>query len=173
VRARDEADFAQFVQGTSARLFRSAYALCGDYQLAEDAVQAAFASAYVSWRRVRNADNPEAYVRRILTNQVLSWWRRKGSRAEWPEATPPETGRVDSPEDQLVDSDLVWQAIGTLPPRQRAVIVLRYYEDLSEREIAKTLGIQPGTVKSQASAALTTLRRLIGRQIFVENGEAR
>jgi RNA polymerase sigma-70 factor (sigma-E family) len=160
MRAQDEADFAAFVTGVSARLFRTAYAMCGDRQLAEDAVQSALTSACVSWRRVRGARSPEAYVRRIVVNEVLRSRRRKSWRSERLFAAVPDRA-LDTQNDGFLAHDAAWQLLGTLPPRQRAVLVLRYYEDLSEREIADVLGIRPGTVKSQASAGLEHLRQAL------------
>ena len=168
MRAHDEAEFTELVTAVSQRLLRTGYAVCGDRQLAEDAVQSALTSAYRSWRRVRDADSPEAYLRRMVVNELLSWRRRKSwsatsLRAVVPEPSPGSSpgSRVASHEDEVVDHALVWGAIGELPPRRRAVVVLRYYEGLSEAEIADVLGIRPGTVKSQASAALAQLRRAL------------
>ena len=167
----DGDDFTEFVQGSSARLFRTAYAVCGDYQLAEDALQAGLASAYVSWRRVCRADNPEAYVQRIVINQLFAWRRRKSSRSEVPRDRLPESSAVASHEGSVVEVDEIWQAIQALPRRQRAVVVLRYVEDLSVDETAKALRIRPGTVKSQASAAFAHLReRLDSTQPAPEGG---
>jgi RNA polymerase sigma-70 factor (sigma-E family) len=156
-----ELDFTEFVRASSARLFRTAYAVCGDYQLAEDAVQAAYATAYSRWRRVSGADNPEAYVQRMVLNQIFSWRRRLSARREMPSEHLPERGQVASHESALADVEEVWQALATLPPRQRAVVVLRYYEDLSVAETAVALGVREGTVKSQAAAAVARLRSRI------------
>jgi RNA polymerase sigma-70 factor (sigma-E family) len=153
-----EEDFAQFVRASSPRLVRTAYAVAGDYQLAEDALQAAYASAYSRWRRVREAANPEAYVQRMVLNQLLTWRRRLSFRREVPSARLPERGHVPSHEDVVADVDEVWRALATLPPRQRAVVVLRYVEDLSVADTAAALGVREGTVKSQTAAALTRLR---------------
>jgi RNA polymerase sigma-70 factor (ECF subfamily) len=171
MRGRDEADFAEFVAGSSARLFRAAYALCGDRQSAEDAVQAALTSACVSWRRVRRTDSLEAYVRRTVVNQLFGWRRRRW-RAEQVYAEPPEPAPAPH-EAQVVDSDAVWRALATLPARQRAVLVLRYYADLTEHETADALGIRPGRVRSQATAALAHLRRDLGDHQLATDGEAR
>ncbi len=154
-----DGEFAEFFTATWPRLFRTALAIVGDAAAAEDALQSAFARAYASWHRVSAAEHPEAYVRRMVVNEILSsrrhgWWRRERPRAEV------EPGvAVESAEAGAVTHAQVWPAVLSLPVRQRAVIVLRYYEDLSEREIAAVLGCTPGTVKSQASAALANLRR--------------
>jgi RNA polymerase sigma-70 factor (sigma-E family) len=168
-----EDDFTEFVRASSARLFRTAYAVCGDYQLAEDALQAAYATAYSRWRRVSSAANPEAYVQRMVLNQILSWRRRLASRRETPSAHPPETGQLASPETVLADVDEVWRALATLPPRQRAVVVLRYVEDLSVADTATALGVREGTVKSQAAAAVSRLRGRLGPLDAASAGGAR
>ncbi len=149
-------DFASFFAATWPRLLRTTYAVAGDAQLAEDALQSAFAQAYASWSRVSRADNPLAYVRRIAINAALSQRRRAHTRRETATDSLPDRGVPDGVPAALV-RDEVWTAIQSLPPRQRAVVVLRYYEDLSEQQIADVLGVRPGTVKSQASAALHTL----------------
>jgi RNA polymerase sigma-70 factor (sigma-E family) len=140
------------------RLVRVTYAVSGDLGVAEDAVQTAFAKAFRSWRRVSRLEAPEAYVRKMAVNEVLNsrrraHFRREVTRAELPDAPGP------SSYDGTLAHEEMWSAVSALPPRQRAVLVLRYYEDLSEQQIADVLGCRPGTVKSQAAAALATLRR--------------
>lgn len=154
-----EQEFAEAFSALWPRLYRTAYGVAGDRGVAEDAVQTAFAKAYASWSRVRAADRPEAYLRRMVINEVLGsrrsgWWRRERVHEVVEDAAV-----SPSPEAGVADRDAVWTAVQSLPVRQRAVIVLRYYEDLSEAEIAATLGCSRGTVKSQASAALANLRR--------------
>lgn len=157
MRAQDEAEFSEFVAGTSARLHRLAFAVCGDRSLAEDAVQSALVKVYRSWPRVRDAESPEAYLRRMVVNQLLSWRRRRSWSV--PSASVRAVERsLASHENEVVEHQLVWSAVGDLPPRQRAVIVLRYYEGMSEADIADVLRIRPGTVKSQSSAAMRRLR---------------
>jgi RNA polymerase sigma-70 factor (sigma-E family) len=162
VRETSETEFAEFFSATWPRLFRTALAMTGDAGQAEDALQSAYAKAYASWGRVRRADHPEAYVRRMAVNEVLGvrrrgWWRSERAHAASSLPEPPGTG--PEPTEALVDRAEMWTALQALPPRQRAVLVLRYYEDLSEQQIAEALGCSVGTVKSQASAALTSLRR--------------
>jgi RNA polymerase sigma-70 factor (sigma-E family) len=149
-------DFASFYLAARPTPLRTAYAVTGDRQLAEDAVQVAFARAYASWARVTRADDPTAYVRRIAINAALGHGRRAFFRRETSVDRLPE--RAVDPGLDALERDEVWRAVRALPPRQRAVVVLRFYEDLSERQIADALGCRPGTVKSQASAALATLR---------------
>ena len=138
------------------RLVRTAYAVSGDRGIAEDAVQTAFAKAYRSWRRISRMEAPEAYLRRMAINEVLNDRRRARHRHEISRDRVPEHGALGGSEGWAHDE--MWLAVSTLPPRQRAVLVLRYYEDLSEQQIADALGCRPGTVKSQASAALASLR---------------
>ena len=152
-------DFDDFFRATWPRLFRTAYAVAGDAGSAEDALQAAYARAFARWGRVSATDHPEAYVRRMVVNEILGtrrtgWWKRERPHES---AEPP--GSHDGPEQGVVERDAVWAAVLALPLRQRAVVVLRYYEDLSEEQIADVLGCSRGTVKSQASAALANLRR--------------
>lgn len=149
-------DFSTFYAAAWPRLLRTTYAVAGDRQLAEDAVQAAFASAYAVWPRVRRATDPFAYVRKAAVNAALAQHRKAHRRRETTVESLPEVP-VPVGADPA-DRQAVLGAVRGLPPRQRAVVVLRYYEDLSEQQIADLLGVRPGTVKSQASAALATLR---------------
>ena len=153
---RDE-EFEDFYRATWTHLFRVAYGVAGDRTLAEDALQTAYAKAFAGWRRVQAAENPEAYVCRMAVNEVLNVLRRPWTRAERPTDEVPATA-APSHEGATVERDAVWRAVQALAPRQRAVVVLRYYEGMSEAEIARTLGCSPGTVKSQAHAALANLR---------------
>ncbi|MFF0340005.1 SigE family RNA polymerase sigma factor [Kribbella sp. NPDC004875] len=143
--------FDAFVAGRSPALLRTAYLLTRDHALAEDLVQTALAKAWFHWSRITE-DNPEPYVRRILVTTYSSWWRRKWNH-EIPTEDLPETP-APAGDDRL---DL-WDALGRLPRRQRTVIVLRYYEDLTEPETARLMGSSVGTVKSQTAKALAKLR---------------
>lgn len=154
----DAGSFEEFFHATWARLFRTTYAVAGDRAGAEDALQAAYAKAFSTWRRISATEHPEAYVRRMAVNEVLGTRRRPAFRRE--RYVDAEPDPAPSPEPTLADRDAVWRAASALPPRQRAVVVLRYYEDLSEAEIAEVLGCSRGTVKSQASDALARLRAL-------------
>jgi len=147
--------FEEFVAGRGQALQRFGYALTGDWALAEDLLQTALARAYSRWSRVQR-DDPEAYVRKIMLNTWSSWWRRRW-RGELPTEQVPEVAGPDS--FAAVDSrEALRSALGQLPPRQRAVVVLRYHQDLSEAQVADLLGVSVGTVKSQAARALATLR---------------
>ena len=150
-----EEQFSAFVNGRGPALQRTAFLLTGDWALAEDLLQTALAKSYLAWGRIRH-DDPEGYVRKVIANTHASWWRRKW-RGEAPTAELPESAYDAHPgvEDKLA----LATALRALPPRQRAVIVLRFHEDLTEAETARSLGISVGTVKSQTSKALATLRR--------------
>lgn len=153
---RHREEFREFVAARSPALLRTAYLMTGTRADAEDLLQTALAKTFVAWGRVREADSPEAYVRRVMLNTRTSAWRRR-KVDEQPYGELPErpTGDAYAATDL---HDALWHALGTLGRRQRAVLVLRYYEQLSEAEIADALGISAGTVKSQASRALATLR---------------
>ncbi len=144
--------FDEFVATRSPALLRTAYLLTRDWAAAEDLVQTSLTKAWQAWGRLD--DQPEAYVRKIVVNTFASSWRRRW-RGEVPTAELPESASVAG---DLEQRDVVWTALGRLPRRMRAVVVLRYYEDLSEAEIARILGISTGTVKSQCSKALAHLR---------------
>jgi RNA polymerase sigma-70 factor (sigma-E family) len=158
VNARDRAQFEDFMTSRWAGLVRLAFGLTGDRWLAEDLAQTALASAYASWWRVRRADDPDAYVRRILINASKSRWRRNRV-AEQPAAPPAEVpDPAADPATTVGDRSALLAALGTLPPRQRAVVVLRYWEDLSDAQAAALLGCSASTVRSQAARALAKLR---------------
>jgi RNA polymerase sigma-70 factor (sigma-E family) len=152
--ARD--GFEQFVASRRAALLRSAYLMTGDLHDADDLVQVTLVKAVGAWDRI--ADRPEPYVRRILAREVTNRWRRRRwrevSTADLPDGRAPDGRDLD-------DADLLGRALATLSPRQRAVVVLRYYDDLTERETADALGISVGTVKSHARDALARLRVLV------------
>jgi RNA polymerase sigma-70 factor (sigma-E family) len=154
-------EFDGFMRGRWPAMVRLAYALTGDAGHAEDVAQAAFARAYASWDRVRRAGDPDAYVRRIVINEHRSRFRRRrvaedlrGDLADTADREHPG-GQQQGPEEQQALLD----ALRSLGPRQRAVVVLRYWLDLSEAETAAALNCSVGTVKSQASRALATLRK--------------
>ena len=154
-----ELDFDEFAASRWPRLFRIALLLTDDQGLAEDLAQSTLTAAYASWNRVRRADDPDAYVRRILLNAHLGRFRRKRP-AEISLAADLESRVAGAPDPAgAVDTRLsVRAALASLPPRQRAVVVLRYWADLTEEQTAATLGCAVGTVKSQASKAIAKLR---------------
>ena len=152
-------DFAEFVAARWASLYRLAYLLATSPAGAEDLLQTTLEKAYMNWSRIGRMDHAEAYVRRMLAHTLVSN-RRRAWMGERPTDELPETVG-DAVEELVLDRRLFWPLVCALPARQRAVIVLRYYEDLSEAEIAEVLGCAPGTVKSQSSAAIGALRRAL------------
>ena len=154
--AQQDAEFTAFVAARGRALLRTAYLLTGDHQAAEDLVQTALAKVYVVWPRVRAKEAVEAYVRRTMVTTHVSWWRRRW-RGEVPTEHLPERPAPD-PYASVGDAASLRAALDRLPRRQRAVVVLRYWEDLPEAEVADLLGCSVGTVKSQASRALAKLR---------------
>jgi RNA polymerase sigma-70 factor (sigma-E family) len=151
----DGEDFSAFATSRWPGLVRLAFGLTGDRWMAEDIAQTALAKAYVAWRRVSRADDPDAYLRRILVNASNRRFRRR--RVTEQPGDPPETA-VDGPADLVSERAALLAALRQLPPRQRAVVVLRYWEDLTDAQIAAALGCSPGTVRSQLSRALAKLR---------------
>ncbi len=152
-----EPEFGDFVLARRPALLRFALALSGNPADAEDLVQSALTKTAVRWRSVRR-ETADAYVRKAIVRLHINRWRSPLSR-ERVGATPPDRA---VPAEDLETRQVVWAALAQLPPRQRAVIVLRYYEDLSEADIAAVLGCSPGTVKSQASKAMARLRAMTG-----------
>jgi RNA polymerase sigma-70 factor (sigma-E family) len=152
-------DFGEFVAARWAALYRLAYLLAASPTGAEDLLQTALEKAYANWSRIGRMEHAEAYVRRMIATTLVSS-RRRAWIGERPSDDLPE-GMDDSVEDPVLDRRLLWPLVCALPARQRAVIVLRYYEDLTESQIAEVLGCAPGTVKSQSSAAITALRRAL------------
>ncbi|MEU8362737.1 SigE family RNA polymerase sigma factor [Nonomuraea sp. NPDC048882] len=156
----DRAIFQDFVVSRSDRLLRTAYLLTRDWGIAEDLLQESLSKAWFAWPGI---DEPEAYVRKVLVHTYTSWWRRRWRRElpsdDLPEAAPHDT--AGDPAGDLAGGrrEELWRAVGRLPARQRAVIVLRFYEDLPVSEVAGLLGCQEGTVKSQTAKALTKLRQ--------------
>ena len=155
-RADKDVDFSAYMAARQPSIYRTAYLLAGDHAGAEDLLQNAFAKLYLSWDRIRDREAIDSYLRRIMINENNSMWRRPWKRHEQSTDTIRETGTLDTYDDGM--SGMLWSLIQTLPPKQRSVVVLRYYEQLSEAETADMLGISVGTVKSQASRALAGLR---------------
>lgn len=157
-----EQDFRLFVQEIAASLHRTAYLLCGDWFQADDLVQEALAKAYSHWRKVQQAENPSAYVRRILINESRRSWRRNRNVSVHPDVHLADVSVADM-SDGVVNRAELLQALQELSARQRATVVLRYLEGLSERETAAALGCSEGTVKSQTSRALIKLKSVLNR----------
>ncbi|GIF70391.1 RNA polymerase sigma factor [Asanoa ishikariensis] len=154
-------EFDDFVRARTPALLRSAYLLTGDQHLAEDLVQTALARTHRSWRRLDASENAEAYTRRTMYHLQVSWWRRHGRRPEWLTGDLPEprarAAGVDHANQAAVRITLR-NALMRLTNRQRAVLVLRFFEDHTEAEAADLLGVSIGTVKSQTARALARLR---------------
>lgn len=147
--------FDAFVAGRGDALWRTAWLLTGDAQRAEDLVQTALGKSWPAWERVARSDGSfEAYVRKVMFTTYVAWWRRRWN-GERPTENVPEHPSVEEPAGLRHDLD---RALASLPRGQRAVVVLRYVEDLTERQTAEVLGISVGTVKSQAARALAALR---------------
>jgi RNA polymerase sigma-70 factor (sigma-E family) len=159
--------FTAYVTGHRPALVRAAYRLTGEHHSAEDLVQCALASAYSAWPGIRDPRAVDAYVRRSLVNQHASWWRQRWRTTERSCETPPEPRQqpgggaapVLHPAADVSDAWLaLWQLVQGLPPKQRAAVVLRYYQDMSELDAARTLGCSVGTVKSNTSRGVAALR---------------
>ncbi len=164
MRPADEDEFRAFVETRWHALVRVAYLLTGDAGRAEDLVQTALVQVHRHWRRIERADGHDAYVHRPLVNLNVSWWRRRRVAEDLVDEVPEraDAGAYDLPPrdhaQAQADRDELARALLTLPPRMRAVVVLRYYEDVSEADCAALLGCSVGTVKSQSSRGLERLR---------------
>lgn len=153
-----EAEFADFVTHRSPALLRTAYLLCGgDHAAAEDLLQEVLERVFPRWRRIHR--EPERYVRAALVNAATNRWRHRSRRVrEAPLTLDRPHPEVAGPEQHVLDQDLLLRALATLPPRMRAVLVLRFFDDLSEADTAAALRCGVGTVKSQTSRGLARLR---------------
>jgi RNA polymerase sigma-70 factor (sigma-E family) len=155
----DEERFAEFARARTPALIRTAYLLTGDQHAAEDLVQSALTKTYAHWRRIVH-DDPEGYVRTAMYREQVSWWRRRSrQRQVAPTWATPE--RQADPADQAGLRLAMRQALLDLPQAQRAVVVLRYYEDMSETQVAAILGCSVGTVRSRANRAVHRLRETL------------
>lgn len=149
--------FTAFVVEVERPLLRTAYLLTGDHGHAEDLVQTALVKAHRHWPRVRDADSPLAYVRRVLVTTHVSWRRRMSTSEQVIETVPDRPG--EDLQERQATTDLVRAALRELSPKARAVVVLRYFEDLTEAETARVLGCSTSTVSTHAARGLATLRR--------------
>jgi RNA polymerase sigma-70 factor (sigma-E family) len=165
---RDRAAFAEFVAARSPALHRAAYLMVGDVGLAQDLVQEALTKTYVAWPRLRDPGNAEAYTRKAITTTAITWFRRKSWYGERVAAALPE-GIAAGHADDVVVRASVMDALAQLPPRQRAAIVLRFYDDLTEAQTAAAMDCAVGTVKSQVSAGLAKLRTLLGDAVDLDD----
>lgn len=167
LRKPDREAFSDFASARSASLFRLAYLVMGDYQLAQDLVQESLTKTYLAWPRLREVENAEAYTRRVIVTTAISWRRRRSFR-ERPAETVPDRGTPD-PTALLPEVGDLWAAVRALPPRQRTAVVLRHCEDLSEAQTAELMGCSVGSVKRQVSIALGKLRVAMGPQLSLPN----
>lgn len=159
---QDRDEFADFAAARSSALFRTAYLMVGDHGLAQDLLQEALTKTYVAWPRLRDVSSAEPYTRKAIVTTAISWKRRKAWYGERPVEHLPETA---APADDVELRDLVWRELLALPTRQRAALVLRFYEDLSEAQIAEAMGCARGTVKSQISQGVAKLRLRFGDRL--------
>jgi RNA polymerase sigma-70 factor (sigma-E family) len=167
VQRRNDEEFAAFVAASHERLRRTAYLICGDWHRASDITQEALIRVYVAWPRLDKRGGLASYARRAVVNVSIDQSRKRSS-TEVPAANDE---RVASPYDlagEISDRQALLQALGTLPPRQRACVVLRYFEDLPVAEVAGLLHVSEGTVKSQTARALDTLRARVASQTHEE-----
>jgi RNA polymerase sigma-70 factor (sigma-E family) len=171
--SRSRESFTAYAECSWARLFRTAYAITGSVSDADDLLQARLVNAYTHWGRVSKARTQDAYVRKMMVNLAISRRRSPSARREHPVADILDDRATDAAfDDAIAGTDEIWQAVQELPARQRAVLVLRYYEDLSERVIATVLDVAPGTVKSLANAAIRHLRTAMTDQVRYPEGRS-
>ena len=153
--------FEEFAETRGPSLTRLAFLLCGDRHLADDLTQSTLAKAYRKWPRISGLEFPEAYTRRVMVREYASWRRRRAASeilTANPDGLAATLDTVDDHSDLVVQVDAVWRLLGTLPPKQRAVLVLRYYLDQDDHQIAETLGCSTSTVRSNTARALASLR---------------
>jgi RNA polymerase sigma-70 factor (sigma-E family) len=161
MRADDDADFVVFVAASSRRLLRTAFLITGDVDRAEDLLQTALERSYLRWGRIRRSELPEAYVRRVIVNAAVDTWRasRRLRTVQLDESQLP--AMPDAALERVPGRDALLACVRELPARQRAVLVLRYFDDLTEAETARVMGCSVGTVKSQHARAMARLRQLL------------
>ncbi|GAA5000351.1 SigE family RNA polymerase sigma factor [Streptomyces siamensis] len=170
--ARDE-EFQHFVVGRWPRLMRTAFLLTGEQHAAEDLVQTTLEQVFVAWRRVGSADDPEAYVRRVMINAHSRRHRRRLKEFLAPKDDSGFTRELPDSGDRMAQADdrgALLKALAELPPRQREAVVLRYWEDLSETQVADAMGCSVGSVKSNAAKGIAKLRAIPGLAELVTNG---
>ena len=168
---RDETEFVEFAEACRSRLRRTAYLMCGDWDRAADITQEAMVRVYVAWPRLERDQGLRAYARRAVMNVAIEQARKRSSR-ELPTAHLGDRP-VNDPADQVADRLLLMTALAELPARQRACVVLRFYDDLSVEAVAEALGCRTGTVKSQTARGLDALRAAYtrhGGELLVRSG---
>jgi RNA polymerase sigma-70 factor (sigma-E family) len=155
-----EGSFEEYVAARGDGLLRFAYVLSGDRYLAEDLVQEVLSRVHGRWHRMAHVEQPDAYLRTAIVRQFLSWRRRRSS-GETPTDRLPERISIADTANQHAANDEMWRLLAELPRKQRAVLVLRFYVDLSDQDIAEVLGCRPTTVRVHASRGLARLRRIL------------
>jgi RNA polymerase sigma-70 factor (sigma-E family) len=170
----DAGAYREYVSGRLDQLRRTAYLLCGDWHTADDLTSTALVKLYRHWRTASAAGNLDAYVRRILLNAWLDErrrpWHRERSSEHLPEPPADRAAATDGATDRITDRVAVLAMLAELPPRRRAVLVLRYFCDLSVEDTAEVLGCSTGTIKSQTARALDALRgKLVGVTVTEED----
>lgn len=163
VRRRPEAAFDAFAAARSASLFRTSLLMVGDYHLAQDLLQESLVKTYVAWPRLRDVGNAEAYARRVIVTTSISWRRRRSFHERPVDALP--DGVVTDLADLIASHTDLWVQLHALPPRQRAAVVLRHCEDLSEAQTSELMGCSVGSVKRHTSHGLAKLRLQMGPQL--------
>lgn len=154
-------EYETFVRSRSHALLRSAYLLTGDQHLAEDLVQEALARTHRAWSGLHETGNAEAYTRRVMYHLQVSFWRRRKVAEHLPGELPERNDPSSDRSDAIATRMAVERALLSLTAKQRAVLVLRFFEDRTEVDAAETLGVSVNTVKTQTSRALERLRRLV------------
>ncbi len=172
LRGSGTAEFESWLAAREGALQRTAHLLTGDVHAAQDLVQTTLAKLYRGWDRIRDVGNLDAYARQMLVNEYRTAWRRPARRAEHLVEAVPD---LPAPEPPSYDGsrEAVWRFVCSLPPKQRTVLVLRFYEQLTEAEIAQLMGISVGTVKSQSSRALAALRTRLADHPELSDEEGR
>jgi RNA polymerase sigma-70 factor (sigma-E family) len=170
-----EDDYAEFVRGRGHALLRSAYLLTGDQHLAEDLVQEALARTHRAWSRLHDRGNAEAYARRVMYHLQVSVWRRRKVAEDLPGDLPDQQGASGDDAESITRRITIERALRSLSAKQRAVVVLRFFEDHTEVEAADMLGVSVSTVKTQTARALDHLRKLVPelRQFRTAEGTGR
>ncbi len=170
MRPEAEREYGDYVAARAANLVRFAYLLCGDWHRAEDTVQSALVKLYLAWPRLRNTADVDPYTRRIVVRLLVDHGRLARFRRERLSDRLPEPPAGPDASDGVADRMAVRAALAQVPPRQRAVLVLRFWADCSVEQVADLLGCSPGTVKSQTARGLDTLRHLLHNHFLVPNG---
>ncbi|MGH3518249.1 MAG: SigE family RNA polymerase sigma factor [Haloechinothrix sp.] len=164
---RDEQEFAEYFARRRDAVRRTAYMLCGDWHRADDLAQTAFVAVHRRWRKIRDRAAVDAYVRKTLVRAAIDESRRPWRREQYVETLPEAAPSEEGLDERVATRETLLTALAEVPPRQRAVLVLRYLEGLDVRAAAKALGCTEGTVKSQTARGLVALRTVLGEEVNV------